>query len=408
MQGLIDFGRRLTGLDIEYFAKGGFWMILLQAYIMVTGLLLSILFARLLEKVAFGQYQFIIAIISALAITALPGLHPAIMQEVTKGNEGSLNKAVSLRLKTSMFGSVALVAVAAYFLLARKDSLFAFVFLVSAVFFPFISITSALSSFLNAKEFFSSSFFFQTFDRTVLVVALIVALLTKLPAPLIGLVYVGSVALSNLVLLAYFRLKIKINSSIGAIAKNGFQLTLIQSGTKLLMQADKLIISYLLGLSDLAVYTISLLIPDTADAFVNTLNSVAFAKLSKTDKPSLWSKLKRGWLVFAFVGGVVLLFFMLPFLIPLVFGEKYVDSVIPSQFYVLILPALFVFRLCGSWLLARNRNKTYAWYVNSYHAIAIAALAITAFFTNSIVAIIISRVVITYVFAVITILRLRS
>ncbi|MAF35032.1 hypothetical protein CMO91_04265 [Candidatus Woesearchaeota archaeon] len=404
---LVSLGKRLTGVDVAYFAKGGFWMGMLQAWIMLTGTLLSILFARMLPKVEFGQYQLIVSVFATMSIAALPGLNSAIMQEVVKGHDKSVLRAISYRIKTSLIGSLGLLCVAGFFWYTRKDVLFSSVFLLASLVFPFTTMISALASFFNAKQKFSSSFWYQSIDRTILFGCLIGALFLRIPVVWIGGTYIVATAASNILLYFIFRYKNPVKGGEGEVIRKGKQLTLVLWGVKLLMHADRLLLGYILGMTKLAVYTISLLIPDAMDTMLNTLNSVAFAKLSKTDKKTLWGKIGRPWLVIVGFAGVAIVYQLLPWLVPLVFGQQYLDSVRPAQVYVLIIPALFLFRLCCSWLLAQGRNKRYALYLNGYHAAAIIALVATALLTRSVTAVIASRVITMYAFAFFTIFRLR-
>ena len=342
-----------------------------------------------------------------MSIAALPGLNSAIMQEVVKGHDQSVLRAISFRIKTSLLGSLGLLGVAAFFWFTRKDVLFSSVFVLASIVFPFTTMISAIASFFNAKQKFSSSFWYQAVDRTILFGCLICAIFLHIPVVWIGGTYIVAIAASNILLYLIFRVKNPVKGGEGEVIRKGKQLTLVLWGVKLLMHADRLLLGYILGMTKLAVYTISLLIPDAIDTMLNTLNSVAFAKLSKTDKKTLWGKVGRPWLLIVGFGGVAIGYVLLPWLIPLVFGQQYVDSVRPAQVYVLIIPALFLFRLCSSWLLAQGRNKRYALYLNGYHAAAIIALAGTAILTHNITAVVASRVITMYAFAFFTIFRLR-
>jgi len=51
------WGKKL-GLDLPYFIKNGFWMMIRQVVDLLASLVPSIAFARLLDKNVFGEYQF--------------------------------------------------------------------------------------------------------------------------------------------------------------------------------------------------------------------------------------------------------------------------------------------------------------------------------------------------------------
>ena len=65
-----------AGLDLPYFISGGFWLSLGQFFNMFKGFILSILLANLLSKEVYGQYSFLMSVLSVAVVCNTPELFP--------------------------------------------------------------------------------------------------------------------------------------------------------------------------------------------------------------------------------------------------------------------------------------------------------------------------------------------
>lgn len=108
------YGNKL-GLDLPYFVKNGFWMTLRQIVDLLSGLAISIAFARLATKEVFGQYQFIIAAFSIAGILSLPGLNISILRSVSRRCDGDYKRAVRTSFRWSLLGVPLLLIFGAFY-----------------------------------------------------------------------------------------------------------------------------------------------------------------------------------------------------------------------------------------------------------------------------------------------------
>ena len=75
-------GTELAGLDLKYFASGGFWTTLGQGINAILAFALTIAFANMIPKETYGIYRYILSIAGILNIFTLKGMNTAVVQAV--------------------------------------------------------------------------------------------------------------------------------------------------------------------------------------------------------------------------------------------------------------------------------------------------------------------------------------
>src|SRR5262245_3218380 len=88
--------------DMVYVAKSTFW---LNANFVISGFLsfaISIAFAHLLPKEAYGTYQFVLSLASFVTAFTLTGMNVAIIRAVSRGYEGGFVPSIRMQLKWSV------------------------------------------------------------------------------------------------------------------------------------------------------------------------------------------------------------------------------------------------------------------------------------------------------------------
>jgi len=76
-------------IDLPYLIKNEFWVYLRLGTSLITGLAVSIVFARLAPREVYGQYNFVLAILAIASILSIPGLKSAVLRSTARGNEGN-------------------------------------------------------------------------------------------------------------------------------------------------------------------------------------------------------------------------------------------------------------------------------------------------------------------------------
>ena len=75
----------------------------------------------LLTKEVYGQYQFVLSVLSLASVAALPGMRPAIVRAVAKGFDSTYKAALKLIFKRSLLGSVGILIFTIYGLYVGRD-----------------------------------------------------------------------------------------------------------------------------------------------------------------------------------------------------------------------------------------------------------------------------------------------
>src|SRR5689334_805803 len=125
----LRYTQKITGVDNVYFFKGGFWMMVMQILIILTGIAVSVAFAHLGTKALYGKYQFVLAMVATFGIALLPGTNTALVQSVSRGYEKTITSISKQKYKWSLLGSAALLGTAGYFYFLRNDVQFAIAFI---------------------------------------------------------------------------------------------------------------------------------------------------------------------------------------------------------------------------------------------------------------------------------------
>ncbi|HQT83008.1 MAG TPA: oligosaccharide flippase family protein, partial [Candidatus Paceibacterota bacterium] len=92
---------RYTKMDMVYLARGSFWSIAGQVSASLIALTLSVAMARYVPKDIYGQYKYVLAIVSTLSAFSLSGIGTAVLQSVARGFDGALADGFKANLRWS-------------------------------------------------------------------------------------------------------------------------------------------------------------------------------------------------------------------------------------------------------------------------------------------------------------------
>src|SRR5260221_13586855 len=106
----------MNKLKLKSLAKSGFWVYLNYFTNLMVGFLLTYLYANFVSKEIFGQFNFILSILSMLGIFSLVGMNQALTFAISEGFHGNFQKAVNQTLKFSLIGTLVLLILILYFL----------------------------------------------------------------------------------------------------------------------------------------------------------------------------------------------------------------------------------------------------------------------------------------------------
>ncbi len=328
------------GIDLEYYIKNNAYLLIAQGVILLSGLATSVVLARLLSKEDYGQYNYFFSIIGILAISALPGMGAAIMHAVANGRDRVLVQSIKIRLKWSLIGTMACLLIGIYYYF-NGEVLLGKCFLVSSLFFPFYASFDGFYAFLNGRQRFDLSSRYRSIYWVLLTLTVILAVyFTR------NLLWVVAAYLATSTILYIFFLSNTIRT--GNLNRHedktaityGKQLTGIQAIGIVARHFDKLIIGIALGFSDLAVYSIALMIANLPTVLLTSVSQTVFPKIAVMNEKVAYDEIKRRlpWLLVGIVIVCGIGALLCPYVIPWLYSSKYSDSVLYTQ--LLFIPVI--------------------------------------------------------------------
>jgi O-antigen/teichoic acid export membrane protein len=357
IQGLIRRIEPLIKTDLSYLFSGGGWLLTGYFIQIGTGLVLSVAFANLLPKEAYGTYQFIISMAAIASVFTLTGMGTAVMQSTAQGSTSALRYGVRTQLLWSCGIAAAAGSFALYYFL-NQNSLLAVAFFAVALLQPFIISFALYKSYLQARGFFRESVLIDTLQRLVLFLAVFTVLYTTQDPLYVVFTYFGTSALTLLFAYLYVVRKYSLtrvrSKELLTYSKH---LSVMESLAEAANAADKALIWFFLGGAPLAAYALAQLPIIHLQTMFGFVRQLALPKFTKRDIQEIKAMLpQKIRLYFVVALGTVGLYILLA---PLLFGllfPLYHEAILYSQ--LLALSVLSVPRsLVTQAFLAHQRKR---------------------------------------------------
>lgn len=329
---ILATSKRVLGVEVKSFAKNTAIVTTSYGVSVVRGLVTGYLVARLFPREIYGQYQFILSAVGTVAAMGIPGIVNSLSRAVARGEQGVILPVARLQFGISLIVSALLVG-STYFLPDQRQSLWP-LFLLAALVFPLSQTASAIFS---AATVGNARFDVSLKANIAWSVAMILATLAIIFLhPSAALLYLAATTFPALTYLHFSRpliKRVKPEPNVRHIVRYGVQLTLLNLPVSLSWYVDKLMISAMLGLNQLAIFSVGILIPEQVKTLAKELLPVSFAVQARGD--DTWQRRKRligavgrGTLIFAI--GITVYIFLAPWIF-LLFFPNYPEAIILSQ-----------------------------------------------------------------------------
>lgn len=269
----------LLNLDLNYFIKGGIWSSLPMVTSTIGGLFLSIIFARNWPTDVFGQYSFLITVVSFVGLTALPGLSQVITQEIAKNKDGVYLDALKMSLKWSLIGTFILFLGFIYFIVRQNPNL-AIAFLVTSFAFPLTYGLNLFPSFFLGKKDFRNLSLFTIIAQTLPIGFTILALFKFPSLYYVALFSFWSSGLINLILTLISLRFVKNKKSDKPSIHFGKKLSFANIISSISDYLDRFLVPLLLGFDSNAIYAFATLLPLQIHNFYKIFLTLAQPKIA--------------------------------------------------------------------------------------------------------------------------------
>lgn len=323
MHNVLQKLQNYTKTDMNYLAKGSFWLMVSYVIQVSLGVITTIALANLLPKESLGTYQFILSIAAILSVITLSGLGTAITRAVAQGHDGVLRSGVRTKLKWSI-GIVLASGVTALYYYINDNTLLAYSFLIVGIFAPFIESFKLYNNFLYGKEAFKDNVVLGAWRKPLPLIATLTTIYFTDDVLTLIFVYFLSHAISYLAVYAAVIRKYnppkQSHSETITLSKH---LSVLRIVSMVGSHIDKILIWHFLGAASVAIFSIAQLGTKYSGGFLNTLSALVLPKVSKRDLPTLQQTLPRKvWLFTVLMAaGAGVYIAIAPFVFPLLFPQ---------------------------------------------------------------------------------------
>jgi len=279
---------RYTRTDMVYLAKNGFWSLCNQAIGSGSSFVVVLLLANILSKGSFGQYRFILSLISVLGLFTLPGIGTTLLRSVARGNAVLLSSIARTKLTWSFLCTLLSFAASVYYFHVG-DSTLGYSLVLTGLFLPFTETYYIYVAYYKGRQDFKTAALYDSSSRIFqALVLVVVAFLTRNVVALIAAFLVG-----QLIARFFFYTKTvayaKAQPVMGAESMDakddtvayGKSLSAVSILNTLTNNMDVLILGHFLGPYVLAIYYVALAIPKNIVLIFSVIARVALPKFSQ-------------------------------------------------------------------------------------------------------------------------------
>jgi len=348
--------------DMRYLAKAGAWNNLDLIVSSIFSLALYSILARILPQEVYGNYQYFVSLASLVTATCLTGMNGAVTQSVARGNEGDLRASIIVQLKWNIVPFLLASGGAMYYFM-NGNHLLAIGLEFIAMLAPLSNTYNTYSAFLRGKRDFKATFLYNL-GYNILYYSVLTTVALTFPSAL-ALISVNMLVSAAAMFLLYRRTvrSFKPNQTTDRSAISyGKHLSLMDAFGSLIAQTDSLLVFHFLGPIQLAIYSLTTLIPERAGGFLNFIGTAALPKLANRTREEVRSTILGKVLRVAIAGVVITTLYV--FLAPpffRIFFPKYIDAIPYTLLYSPAILLLAVSNFSYSAMLAqRLQNELYA------------------------------------------------
>ena len=316
---------------------------------------------RALTPEQYGEYNFILSLLSFCSITALPGLQESVTQSSARGLTGTYRKAQPLAMFASIAGSLVLAIFSFWHSLYGSPQL-GLGFLIVALLFPFCYGLEQWKGLRKGMEDFKTIVkmggLFSTIQGTLIISSVLLIPQSYL-LPIFFLVLTPILKNLYMTYKAYKlvppNLPVEKNS-----LTHGFKVTGYSSFNIIANNIDSILLFSLLSPEALAIYAVANKLPELIKKLVQDIGSVLTPRFARHDKYT--AQTDRYIKVFSLISGLIIVAFaftVMPFCITFIFSDLYTESIIFAQVIMCSLAIGNVSILQSRYISSKLDTKSY-------------------------------------------------
>lgn len=371
MGALLKKVERVFGIDMRYLLHGSSWTTASKIIASSTALLLSVLYARYLSKEVYGNYRYVLSVLSIVGIFAIPGMGVSMTRSIARGYEGTYRTGGRMIFLASLGILIAGVLIGLYFL-QIGDRTLALGFLASSLFVPFVEGLGNWRAYYDGKRQFKKKAVFNIIDQlfysTCMLTAIGCVVFLKLGYmySLIILLIAYSVGegLPNFIFFTKtLRLVPKSAQVEPKSIRYGMHLSFLSIPSTIANYIDAALLYAFVGPQSIAIYSFAIALPEQMKSYLGVPADILFPTLSsKTSDYEYTAQLKKRFIRKVWKLTIVTFFIVALYIVsaPMIYKilfPRYVASIHLSQIYTLSL-LFFPFSISSTALKATGNIKT--------------------------------------------------
>lgn len=349
----------LTG----YFLRGSIWLIFAQIVSSLSSFVLAIVLSKIISKEIFGEYRYLLSLLSIISLIAISGYNVIITQIVAQGDDTIWWRGVKKTFLSGILGSFCSFIGAIYYLM-NGNSFLSFGLLLIGLLTPLYTVSQLYTSYLSGKKDFKAISLYGIFPDVFVVTALIItAIHFKSAIILLGVFFISNILSHGLTNYLVYK-KYPIKNKMEIIFENKYPLHL--SAMNLFytvgQNIDKLLIFHYLGAAPVAILTLAQALPLQLKGVQKIILSLTLPKFSE-NQGKIEAVRKKIYYLTGITAILIAVYIPIaPFIYKLIF-PNYIEAIVISQIFslsVLFLPCIY---LLQSYLSANTRTKVL--YINT-------------------------------------------
>jgi len=347
--------QRKIGFDLNFLTKNGSWMAIKEGIQILTSLINVLIFTRFLSLEVYGQFHFVIAIITVVAISSLPGMFASVARSVAQGFEGSVWQGFKKRVVSSFIGSLVLIFFGLYYYWL-KDHHLMWAFFLGAAVLPALFSSELWWAYLIGKAQFE-----LIAKRWILISVLMSFMLISsvflFTQPLLPMIISFLLVTAGLNLFFLYKTKQKLTNSkiTNETFSYGWFMTKMKGLDIIVKQIDKIIIGFV-SMEVLAVFSVAQRMLEMLEKLLGSPFRVVFPKFATRKIQFI-----PNWLLIClFIIGVFISFSVALIakpIIVLLFSTNYLESVEIFQILTFCIPFLLITALLKNVIEAQKQEK---------------------------------------------------
>ncbi len=361
----INLIERQFGIDAHYFVSNSFWVAATQIVTLGGSLLVTVLFAHFLNEELFGNYRYLIAIASIISVFSLNSIGQSILQTAAQGKLGFFKTGMRYSLASGILSAFLGIIAGIYYFINDNPLLASSCFLIAIV-QPFISSYFNVFSLLSGQQRFQESAILQTVRVLAITVVSVGTILVTQNVFLLFLSYQIMQLTTNGLGYWYFKPKAVAPELPPEETKKYLQFALHQSIQSAILNTaqrlDAIVVFQHLGATQLAIYSIALVIPDQMRGLIKNLSNLLFPKYVNYTPLQLRNSIpKRCFQLFLALTAISGLYIVIaPYVFTWIF-PKYETAILYSQLLALAIPASVYYIIQSA--LKSETNSTALYYI---------------------------------------------